>query len=87
MSLRPIRSVCALALIATVGLSPVRAQEPAAIKPTEVIKLFDGKSLANFDTWLVDHHSDGSRSACSASSIKSTARRRSESVVRSGADS
>jgi Domain of Unknown Function (DUF1080) len=29
---------------------------PNAVTPTSVIKLFDGKSLANFDTWLVDHH-------------------------------
>lgn len=27
-----------------------------AIKPTETIHLFDGKSLAGFDTWLADHH-------------------------------
>ena len=27
-----------------------------AISPTTTIKLFDGTSLANFDTWLVDHH-------------------------------
>jgi 3-keto-disaccharide hydrolase len=33
------------------------AQTPSsAITPSSVIKLFDGKSLANFDTWLVDHH-------------------------------
>jgi hypothetical protein len=34
---------------------PVAAQS-AAITPTSVIKLFDGTSLANFETWLVDHH-------------------------------
>jgi len=28
----------------------------SAITPSSIIKLFDGKSLANFDTWLVDHH-------------------------------
>ena len=28
----------------------------SAISPTTTIKLFDGTSLANFDTWLVDHH-------------------------------
>jgi 3-keto-disaccharide hydrolase len=33
------------------------AQTPSsAITPSSIIKLFDGKSLANFDTWLVDHH-------------------------------
>jgi hypothetical protein len=53
-----IRTAGAIALIATSLLSPVAAQEQAAaIKPTEVIKLFDGKSLANFESWLVDHHS------------------------------
>ena len=31
-------------------------RHPTAVTPTSVIKLFDGKSLANFDTWLVDHH-------------------------------
>jgi 3-keto-disaccharide hydrolase len=29
---------------------------PAAIAPSTTIKLFDGHSLANFETWLVDHH-------------------------------
>ena len=29
---------------------------PDPITPTSTIKLFDGKSLSNFDTWLVDHH-------------------------------
>jgi hypothetical protein len=48
-------------LILVVSLAAValpRAQTPAgAIAPTAPIKLFDGTSLANFDTWLVDHHS------------------------------
>ena len=58
MSLWCIRTTGALVLIAAVAVLPARAQEaPAAIKPTEVVKLFDGKSLANFETWLVDHHS------------------------------
>jgi hypothetical protein len=34
----------------------VPAQAPSAVKPSAAIKLFDGTSLANFDTWLVDHH-------------------------------
>lgn len=43
---------------AVLALCPVtRAQEPAATTPTAPIKLFDGTSLANFETWLVDHHS------------------------------
>jgi 3-keto-disaccharide hydrolase len=47
-----------IALIATIGLAaPARAQSPdSAVSPASVIQLFDGKSLANFDTWLVDHH-------------------------------
>jgi hypothetical protein len=45
---------------ALVVLSPAaHAQSaPSAIKPSAVISLFDGKSLANFQGWLVDHHSD-----------------------------
>jgi 3-keto-disaccharide hydrolase len=42
------------AAFAVAGLT---AQTPSsAITPSSIIKLFDGKSLANFDTWLVDHH-------------------------------
>jgi hypothetical protein len=38
---------------------PLRAQATAAaIKPTAVITLFDGKSLSNFQGWLVDHHTE-----------------------------
>ena len=47
---------CVLVAVA-VSLPAVRAQEPAAIAPSAPIKLFDGKSLANFEPWLVDHHS------------------------------
>ncbi len=47
---------CVLVAVA-VSLPAVRAQEPAAIAPSAPIKLFDGASLANFETWLVDHHS------------------------------
>jgi hypothetical protein len=47
----------ALALIALLAPALARAQESStAIKPTAPIKLFDGSSLANFETWLVDHH-------------------------------
>ena len=52
----------AIVLSLTFGRPPAYAQgQPAAIKPTEVIKLFDGKSLANFEAWLVDHHSSDPR--------------------------
>ena len=56
-SLRTIR-VGILALSAVAILAPgVAAQRSSdAITPTTTIKLFDGTSLANFDTWLVDHH-------------------------------
>ncbi len=45
-------------LVAVLAFAPaLRAQAPSsAIAPSTAIKLFDGKSLANFDTWLVDHH-------------------------------
>jgi hypothetical protein len=33
------------------------AQTATAVTPTSPIKLFDGVSLANFDPWLVNHHS------------------------------
>ena len=47
-----------LAFVVSLALTPsLHAQgAPEPITPTSVIKLFDGKSLANFDTWLVDHH-------------------------------
>ncbi len=36
---------------------PLQAQSPsAAIAPSAPVKLFDGRSLAGFDTWLVDDH-------------------------------
>jgi hypothetical protein len=58
MTLPHIRTAGAIALVATMALAPAHAQGPAAaIKPSAVIKLFDGKSLANFESWLVDHHS------------------------------
>jgi hypothetical protein len=35
------------------------AQAPIPVKPEDTIRLFDGKSLDQFDTWLVDtHHQD-----------------------------
>ena len=81
-----IKSAAPLALVAALSFSPVRAQVPTAIKPTTVINLFDGRSLANFETWLVDHHSSDP-SACSRSSIKSTVRQQFVSADRCGAGS
>ncbi len=55
------RTRCGVPVILMVSLTllgtPLAAQEPSpAVTPTAVIKLFDGVSLANFDSWLVDHH-------------------------------
>jgi hypothetical protein len=51
---RPSSLVFIVSLALTSSLQAQGAPEPTT--PTSVIKLFDGKSLANFDTWLVDHH-------------------------------
>jgi hypothetical protein len=53
-SLRSFALTCTV-IIAS-GLVFATQSTSSAITPTTVIKLFDGKSLANFDTWLVDHH-------------------------------
>src|SRR3982751_5295066 len=57
-SMMHLRAAAAVVLLATLAPTPALAQAPGAITPTEVITLFDGKSLANFETWLVDHHSN-----------------------------
>src|SRR5512132_4248325 len=45
------------ATLALLAPAPAGAQEASSvITPASVIKLFDGQSLANFETWLVDHH-------------------------------
>jgi hypothetical protein len=46
----------AAALFFLAGPAVLAGQQPAATTPTGTIKLFDGTSLANFDPWLVDHH-------------------------------
>lgn len=38
------------------ALAGLAAAQEAAVRPTQTIHLFDGLSLAPFDTWLVDHH-------------------------------
>ena len=43
-------------VVATASVLLPAQTSSSAITPSSVIKLFDGKSLANFDTWLVDHH-------------------------------
>jgi hypothetical protein len=55
---RHARTAALYAILLFASSLSIRAQAPAAaIKPASVIKLFDGASLANFETWLVDHHS------------------------------
>jgi hypothetical protein len=58
MHLSHLRHVVVMFALALAPAIAVRAQEPATpcVKPATPIKLFDGKSLAGFDTWLVDHH-------------------------------
>jgi hypothetical protein len=51
-----ITGVVTLAAFAALQASATGQAAPAAITPSSVIKLFDGKSLDNFQTWLVDHH-------------------------------
>jgi 3-keto-disaccharide hydrolase len=47
----------AAAIIALLAPVVARAQQSStAVKPTASVKLFDGSSLANFDTWQVDNH-------------------------------
>ena len=56
-SLRTIRvGILALSAVAILGAGVAAQRSSDAITPTTTIKLFDGTSLANFDTWLVDHH-------------------------------
>lgn len=52
--------VPAIVMAILAAAPPVLArQAPAAVTPSAPIKLFDGTSLANFETWLVDdHHAD-----------------------------
>jgi hypothetical protein len=38
------------------GFSGTEQPLAVAITPSSSIRLFDGTSLANFDTWLVDYH-------------------------------
>lgn len=47
--------IAAAAFVTSTAVAPAQ-EAPAAMAPTTAIKLFDGTSLANFDTWQVDHH-------------------------------
>jgi hypothetical protein len=54
---RPRIAIVSLAALVALTAGVAARQAPAAaIAPTATIKLFDGRSLANFETWLVDHH-------------------------------
>ncbi len=45
-----------VASVALSGFSGIERLPPLATAPSSPFRLFDGTSLANFDTWLVDHH-------------------------------
>ena len=51
--MRTLRALITVSVVLLLGVQPV-AQ--SAVTPTTTIKLFDGTSLSNFGTWLVDHH-------------------------------
>jgi len=56
------RCALAAAVLILAGASARAQESSSAIKPSSVIKLFDGKSLDNFDPWLVnDHETDPER--------------------------
>ncbi len=53
------RAIGATAMAAAIIMTSVvaaAAQDSPAISPSGVVRLFDGHSLANFDTWQVDQH-------------------------------
>jgi Domain of Unknown Function (DUF1080) len=43
-------------VLAASARAPFAQSPAAAVTPSGTIKLFDGTSLANFDTWLVNYH-------------------------------
>ena len=52
----PIAGLAILIALTTALTARQAPAPPAASSPSSTIKLFDGRSLANFQTWLVDHH-------------------------------
>jgi hypothetical protein len=57
MDPRYVRRRAVAALLTLLVPAVAGAQDrTAAIKPAATITLFDGASLSNFETWLVDHH-------------------------------
>jgi len=55
-SLRARALFCALLSLALPLVSPAASQHRASVRPETTIRLFDGKSLDGFETWLVDTH-------------------------------
>jgi hypothetical protein len=51
-----IGALVTLAAVSMIGPAVPAQAPPAAVSPSTTVKLFDGRSLANFETWLVDHH-------------------------------
>jgi len=47
---------CALLLLALPLVHPAAAQPQGAVRPESTIHLFDGKTLDQFETWLVESH-------------------------------
>jgi hypothetical protein len=54
---RPRVAITSLTMLVALAAAVAARQTPsAAIAPSSTIKLFDGRSLENFQTWLIDHH-------------------------------
>ncbi len=50
-------SALACLVAATLGPdAPPPPEDPAVIRPSAAVTLFNGRDLSGFDTWLVDHH-------------------------------
>jgi len=52
----PLAGLAILIALTTVTTARQAQGPSAAIAPSSTLKLFDGRSLANFESWLVDHH-------------------------------
>jgi hypothetical protein len=66
--------LCAAMLSCVPGCSPTAPshEETFARTPGGVIRLFNGRSLANFETWLVDHHTEDPAGVFSVDTIDGT---------------
>jgi len=52
----PLAGLAILIALTTVTTARQAQGPSAAIAPSSTLKLFDGRSLANFESWLIDHH-------------------------------